>query len=150
MSTTNRSAPRPPISSNASVNGSKADFRALVAELRDPVIILNRLGTICFMNPAAKAFLMHGLGARLEEYLNKHRNKNAMTQVRFHLKGRGDVILKIARHRIQWIGKPAVLVSMQDVTQYVKAATRMRDSQNVKCTWKCATSSTGNRCSQKS
>ena len=108
--------------------GARADYRSLVAELIDPVVIVNRLGRIGFMNPAAHQWLKNGLAVRLEQYLNTDPGKRGNGKVRFKLDDGTSITLEVARRDITWAGKPAVLVALHDISRHVRATQRTRNA----------------------
>jgi regulator of protease activity HflC (stomatin/prohibitin superfamily) len=103
---------------------AEADFASLVKHLVDPVVIMNRGGRICFMNPRAERMLGGGLKERLEAHLNSQPQQSAISQVRFRLDGGAELILKIRLSGMKWMGEEATQVSLKDVTAYVTSAQR--------------------------
>ena len=104
------------------------EYQAIVDRSDDPIIILNRSGRICFMNPAAQNLLDNDLQTRLETHFNKRSRQRAVSQVTFPREGSTDIILNIRLHHITWLGKPAVLVLVQDVSLYVSKLESFRES----------------------
>ena len=105
---------------------AEPDYQSLIENLIDPVVIMNRYGKICFMNPRGKQMLGRGLKERLEEHVNKQPVDAPVSKVRFAVDGGGSVILKLKVSKIQWAGEPALSVSVQDVGQYVSAIEKLR------------------------
>ncbi len=106
---------------------SRADYRSVLAQLHEPVVIVNENGRICFMNPAGQRCLGKGLAGRLEEYLKTERGKRSVSTASFSLNGEGKITFEIARREIEWTGKPAVLLALHDVSRYMKGAQRARN-----------------------
>jgi chromosome segregation ATPase len=102
----------------------EADFASLAKHLADPVVIMDRRGRICFMNLRAERMLGGGLKQRLEAHLNNQPQRPAISQVRFHLDGGADLILKVRLSGMKWMGEEATQVSLKDVTAYVTSAQR--------------------------
>jgi PAS domain-containing protein len=100
----------------------EADFASLVRELVDPVVIMNREGRICFMNPRAERMLCGGLKNRLEAQLRDQPEQPAISQVRFRRDSGAEIILKIRLAGVKWRGEAATQVSLKDVTAYYTAA----------------------------
>jgi len=107
----------------------RADYRSLVAQFIDPVIIVNRIGRICFMNPAAHQWLKNGLADRLETYLATRRGKRTRSSVRFTLDDGKQITLEATRRKIEWIGKPVTLVALHDISRHVRATERAHSMQ---------------------
>ena len=105
------------------------DFRALVEHLVQPVVIMDRAGKICFMNPQGKRLLAHGLKERVEAHLSSPAQRKPASQVRFRVEGAGDLILQIRLSDMPWQGQPAMQVSLTDVTPY--AANEERFAQEM-------------------
>ena len=103
------------------------DYRALVEHLIDPVLILNRQGKICFTNHAAERLLGDALKKRLEVHLNRRPKQTAVSQAKFLLDSGAYLVLKIRLSHVEWVGQPAVLVALHDVTPHIEAAQRIRD-----------------------
>ena len=99
-----------------------ADFRALVENLAQPVVIVDRSGKIRFVNPCAERLLAHGLKERVEARLSNLARWKPVSLVRFRVEGAGDLILQIQLSDIAWQGQPATQVSLMDVTNYVTNA----------------------------
>jgi len=115
-----------PSSTSPTAPASTGDYRSLLAQLSEPVAIVNQAGRICFMNPAGQRCLAKGLTAQVENYLKSQRGKRPVSTASFPLDGEGRVTLEISRREIQWAGKPAVLLTLHDVSRYVKNAQRAR------------------------
>jgi len=105
--------------------GPAPDFASLVMQLKAPVVIMDRLGRICFMNPKAERMLRGGLQTRLEAHLNNQPQRLAASQVRFALDNGAEIILKIRLSAMKWMGEEATQVSLKDVTTYVTTAQRL-------------------------
>ena len=99
-----------------------ADFRALVENLAEPVLIVDRAGKTLFMNPRAEQVLANGLLERVEAHVKKLRHRRRVSQVRFPVDGAGDLILRIRLSNLSWQGQPAMVVALRDVTPYVNTA----------------------------
>jgi hypothetical protein len=102
-----------------------ADFRALVENLAQPVVIMDRAGKIRFMNPCAERLLAQGLKERVEAQLRNPAHRQAVSQVRFRVEGAADLILRIRLSDIEWQGQPAMQVGLMDMTPYVTTAQRL-------------------------
>ncbi len=102
-----------------------ADFQVLVENLAEPVVIMDRAGTIRFMNPRAERMLVLGLREQVEAYLGEPSHRQPDSQVRFRVDRFGEVILRIHLSSVSWQGRPALQVSLRNVTPYVAAAERL-------------------------
>jgi DNA repair exonuclease SbcCD ATPase subunit len=101
------------------------DFASLVKNLGAPVVIMNRLGRICFMNLSAERVLGGGLKKRLEAHLNNQPQRPVVSQVRFALANGAEIILRIRLSGMKWMGEEATQVSLRDVTAYIAIAQRL-------------------------
>ena len=98
------------------------DLDALVTKLIDPIVILNAQNRVCFTNPLAEKMLGRGLKERLERHLATVQPRRPISQVRFPLDDKTELILKIRLADIEWAGEKATQVSLRDVTPYITAA----------------------------
>ena len=103
-----------------------ADFRALVENLAQPVVILDRAGKIRFMNPRAERLLAQGFKERLEAHLQNLALRPPASLVRLRVDGAADLILQIRLSEIAWLGQPAMQLSLTDVTAYAANEERFR------------------------
>ena len=101
-----------------------ADFRALVENLAQPVVIIDRAGKVRFMNPRAERLLAQGFKERVEAHLQNVAVRPPASLVRFRVDGAADLILRIRLSDIAWQGQPATQVSLTDVTPYAANAER--------------------------
>ncbi len=103
------------------------EFRGLVENLAQPVLITDGDGTIHFMNPCAERLLAQGLRERVEAHLKSPAHRKLVSQVRFRRDGAGEIILRFLRSDIEWNwqGRPATLMSLTDVTPGSAAAPRL-------------------------
>ncbi len=108
-----------------------SEFRGLVENLAQPVVITDGDGKIRFMNSRAERLLAQGLRERVEAHLKSPAHRKPVSQVRFRLNGRGEIILRILRSDIEWNwqGRPATLMSLTDVT--ADSATARRLTQEI-------------------
>ncbi len=114
-------------SSPQNPSGKEPDFHHLVEHLTDPFIILNDLGDICFMNPAARKLLDKGLKERVEAHLESRPDKRPDSTVKMPLPSGRYIYLRIKLSPIQWMGKPSMLAALQDVTPYLSAIEEFRE-----------------------
>ncbi len=106
-----------------------ADFQALVENLAQPVVILDRAGKVRFMNPRADRLLAQGFKERLEAHLQNVALRPPAGLVRLRVDGAADLILQIRLSDIAWQGQPAMQLSLTDVTAY--AVNEERSSQDI-------------------
>jgi len=108
-------------------SASGEDYMTVVTQLASPVVVLNRQGQICFMNPSARELLDRGMKKRLESHLNNRPKQRAWSHVRFRLANGAELVLQIKLTHIQWMGERAVLAALSDITSYVAALYRLQN-----------------------
>ncbi|MCK4373704.1 MAG: hypothetical protein KAX19_00205, partial [Candidatus Brocadiae bacterium] len=107
-------------------SGAEADYQSLINELESPVVLLTPQNEIYFMNPAAERLLEGGIKFRIESHLSHRPKQSRLSQVRFRRDSGADLVLKIKLSDIQWMGKPAVQATLQDVTPYIATVQQLR------------------------
>ncbi len=102
-----------------SQQNASSDYQKLVERLTSPVVILNRTGKICFMNPRAQQLLCDDLPARIEAHIKLRSEQRLLSQVRFKLKNGAELVLRLRLSEITWQDAPASLLAIQNVTAYI-------------------------------
>ncbi len=105
-----------------------ADFQALVENLAQPVVVLDRAGRIRFMNPRAERLLAQGFKERLEAHLQNVALRPPAGLVRLRVDGAADLVLQTRLSEITWLGQPAMQLSLTDVTAFAANEERFRQN----------------------
>jgi PAS domain-containing protein len=108
------------------VNDNGADFRSVISNIADSVIIVDQEGNICFANPSAEALF----GRSLEDLLGRPFGfpgiREQSTEIEVVSKGGESHTAEMRMTETVWEGKKVYLASIRDISELKRMEQRLR------------------------
>ncbi len=107
---------------------SKINFMNLVENNSDGIIVLDKKGLLCFVNPVAEKILGHSKEELLNNsigYTLKHGEKR---EIEIEREGQPKIMAEMRGENVVWEGEEAFMVTVRDVTYYRLAEESIRES----------------------
>lgn len=95
---------------------SQANYRALLENNADAMIVVDRAGNVRFLNPAARTLFGSEDQQFLSDLLKYSDAAGTTIELEFSRPGRGPVCVELRIVETQWEGEPASLATLRDVT----------------------------------
>jgi signal transduction histidine kinase len=110
---------------------SQQSFRALIENVADGVLVVDRNGRVLYANPAAAEILGHTREELVLAALGRPSVSGETTEITVPRPGRGPAQVEMRVVELTWDGKPALLASLRDVSLQRARDERLRQSQKL-------------------
>ncbi|MDD2702791.1 MAG: HD-GYP domain-containing protein [Candidatus Omnitrophica bacterium] len=107
---------------------SKLNFMNLVENDSDGIMVLDKKGLLCFVNPVAERILGHPKEKLLHSSIGYTLNNGDKREIEIEREGHPKIIAEIRGENVSWEGREAFMVTVRDVTYYRVAEEQIRES----------------------
>ena len=106
-------------------------YQAIVANTKDPILVLDQENIIQFVNAAAENFLDQSSDYLLGQKFGYSFNTSSPQEVNVVRSGHDYRIAEIVAHEMQGLDKRFYVINMRDVTEHMRSLERLRSLSNV-------------------
>ena len=107
---------------------SKFNFMNLVENNSDGIIVLDKKGLLCFVNPVAEKVLGHPKEELLNNSIGYTLRNGEKREIEIEREGHPKIIAEMRGENVIWEGQEAFMVTVRDVTYYRIAEEQIRES----------------------
>ncbi|MFA5362603.1 MAG: HD domain-containing phosphohydrolase [Candidatus Omnitrophota bacterium] len=107
---------------------SRVNFMNLVENNSDGVMVLDKKGRLCFINPVAEKVLGYPKDALLNNSMGYSLRNGEKKEIEIEREGHSKIIVEMRGENILWEGQEAFMVTVRDVTYYRMAEEKIRES----------------------
>ena len=114
------------------LQASEANLRKIIVEHPDGIVVVDREGTVRFVNPATGSLF----GRKTEELMGETFGfptvSGEASDVEVIHKTEGAIMAEMRVVEIEWEGQPALLASLHDITKRKKAEEKVQEAMEMK------------------
>jgi two-component system CheB/CheR fusion protein len=110
------------------LNASESRFRSIVQRSADGVVVLDRRGQICFINPAASALLGRSSRQLLGSTFGVPMVPGESAEIDILRGGKSAGVVEMMLVETQWEGEPAYLATLRDVSEHKRIEEEAREA----------------------
>ncbi len=104
-------------------------FHNILESSTDGIIVVDKKGTMCFVNHAAEAMLQKNIDGRVSELLNFPVTLNEIKEIEIEQLEGGSGIAEMRVVNTEWEGKAAYLAMLRDITDRKNAEEELKKHQ---------------------
>lgn len=108
---------------------SEAKFRTLIEDSPEAMMVLDTMGKVYHLNPAAESLFGKTSDELIGRYHDLPVGGQGSSEVKIEIEGQSPRTAEVFVARTEWEGKPAFLMSLRDVTDRKQAEERLRRSE---------------------